>query len=169
MHVNRAVSWPLLAILAAALPASLAAAANDLPSFQAGYWSFKSTVTMPGANKPQVRTVNRCTDPGEDIRKKWEMLAGKACKFSPIEHAGNRYSYSSTCDRQGVSLWLKSVITVESDAAYHAETESHTNKQASRESIDAHRVGACPIVGPNAPKRTAAAPPSRNDPAALGH
>ena len=167
--MKRAAFLPLLAIFAATFPACLAAAASDLPSFQAGYWSFKSTVTMPGANKPQVRMVNRCTDPGEDIRKKWEMLAGKACRFSPIEHAGNRYTYSSTCDRQGVSLWLKSVIIVESNAAYRAETESHTNKQASRETIEAHRVGACPIVGPNAQKHTDASPPLRHDPATLRH
>lgn len=167
--MNRAAILCILAILATALPAYGAAAASDLPSFQAGYWSFKSTVTMPGTNKPQVRMVSRCTDPGEDIRKKWEMLSGKACRFSPVEHAGNRYSYSSTCDRQGVSLWLKSVITVESTAAYRAETESHTNKQASHETIEAHRVGACPLVGPNAPKRTAPSPASRNDPATLRH
>ena len=147
-------------VICTAFAANLALAA-DLPAFQAGYWSFSSTVSMPGANKPQVRTVNRCTNPGEDIRKKWETLAGHACKFSPIERAGNRYSYSSTCDRKGMSLSMKSVITVDSDAAYHAETESHTNKQASRETIVAHRVGTCPIVGKGA------AVSSRNDPVAV--
>lgn len=114
--------------------------------------------------------MSRCTDPGVDIRKKWAMLAGHACKFSPIEHSGNRYSYSSTCDRNGVSLWMKSVITVESDAAYRAQTESHTNKQASKETIEAHRVGECPIVGPKANpglgKRTPVT--SRNEPVPVG-
>ena len=158
-----------LTVLGAAL-ANVAFAA-ELPAFQAGYWSFSSTVTMPGANKPTVRSVNRCTNPAEDIRKKWETLAGHACKFSPIEHTGNRYSYSSTCDRGGISLWMKSVITVDSEAAYHAETESHTNKQASKENIVAHRVGACPIVGPNAAPAVGKRTPStsRNDPVPLGN
>ena len=96
-----------------------------------------------GASKPQLRTVSKCTNPTEDIRKKWDMLAVQSCKFSPVTHDGNRYSYSSVCEKNGVTLQSKSVITVESDSAYRVETESHTNNQAQKEVIVAKREGDC--------------------------
>ena len=120
------------------------AAADELPSFQQGLWSFSSTVNAPGGGKPKVRTVRKCTNPTEDIKKKWEMLATKTCKFSPITRTGKFYKYSSSCEKNGLSLSTSSVITVESTSAYRVETVSHTNNQAQKEVIVAKRVGDCP-------------------------
>jgi hypothetical protein len=118
--------------------------AGDLPSFQPGFWSFSSTVSLYGADKPQVRTMSRCADPTADIRSKWESLAAQSCKFSPVAHTGNQYSYSASCNKQGRAVSMKSVIVVKDENAYRVETLSHTNTQASREIIVARRVSSCP-------------------------
>jgi len=110
-------------------------------------WSFSSTTSLYGNGKPRVRTMTRCADPTEEIRKKWESLAAQSCKFSPMAHVENRYSFSSSCNTQGRVVSMKSVITVEKEDAYRVDTQSHTNTQASREIVIAHRVSDCPIGG----------------------
>jgi hypothetical protein len=129
----------VLAVLAGCSPAW----AGDLPSFQPGFWSFSSTVSSYGANKPQVRTMSRCADPTAEIRSKWESLSAQSCKFSPVTHTGNQYSYSASCNKQGRAVSMKSVIVVKDENAYRVETLSHTNAQASREIVAARRVSAC--------------------------
>ena len=61
-----------------------------------------------------------------------------------MTHDGNRYSYSSACEKNGLMLQSRSVITVESNSAYRVETDSRTNSQAQKEVIMAKRVGDCP-------------------------
>jgi uncharacterized protein affecting Mg2+/Co2+ transport len=130
-------------VLAAALTALPAMAADDLPAFQPGLWSFTITVQAQGAVKPQVQTLHRCANPTEDIRRKWQVLASKTCKFSPVAHDGKRYTYSSTCQKDQMLLNMKAVIIVESDQAYQVDTESRTNNQVRRESVVAKREGEC--------------------------
>lgn len=131
-------------MLAAALVALPGTAADDLPSFQPGLWSFTITVHAQGAVKPQVQTLRRCANPTDDIRRKWQVLASKTCRFSPVAHDGKRYTYSSTCQKDQMLLNMKAVITVDSAQAYQVETESRTNNQVRRESLVAKREGACP-------------------------
>jgi hypothetical protein len=131
------------AILGAWLLAGLAAAENEFPAFQPGLWSFTSTVTLKGANKPQVRTVRKCTNPTADIKKKWDILAMQSCKFSPMKHEGDRYSYTSFCEKNGLMLQSKSSIIVESSGAYRVETDSRTNNQTQKEVVEAKRLGDC--------------------------
>ena len=137
-HRLRSAAIPFLLLLTGP-----AMAENEFPSFQPGMWSFSSTVNLKGADKPQVREVRMCANPTDDIRKKWDALAEKSCKFSPITRTGNKYSYSSFCERDGLRLQSKSIIVVESSSAYRVETESRTNSQARKEVIDARRVGDC--------------------------
>jgi hypothetical protein len=118
-------------------------AADDLPSFEPGMWSFSSTVMTSNSNKPQTRSVRKCTDATDDIRKKWAALAQQSCKFSPVAHSGNKYSYSSVCQRNGMALEMKSTLTASSRTAYRVETESRTNSQMQKEVLVAQRIGAC--------------------------
>jgi hypothetical protein len=130
----------LLGIVAAAAPPP----SEELPTFQPGLWSFSVTMNQYGEKDPKVRTMTRCADPGEEIRKKWQSLAAQACKFSPVVHAGSQYSYSSSCNSQGRVVTMKSVIMADKADSYRVESESHTATQASREIIVARRVGDCP-------------------------
>jgi len=93
--------------------------------------------------KPQTQSVKKCTNPTDEIRKKWAMLAIETCKFSPVSRSGNRYSYSSTCQKDGMQLSLRAVITVQSDQAYRVETEATTNNQVRKELLIAKREGDC--------------------------
>ena len=125
--------------------AALAAGPPDeLPAFTPGLWSFSLSINHYGASQPQVRTMTRCADPADEIRKKWQSLATQACQFSPVTRDGSRYSYSSACDKQGRRISMRSVILAESADSYRVDTESHTPTEASREIVVARRVGACP-------------------------
>jgi hypothetical protein len=106
-------------------------------------WSFSSTVSAMAASKPQVRTVSKCTNPTEDIKKKWNALSIQSCKFSPMKHDGDRYSYTSFCEKNGLMLQSKSSIIVESSSAYRVETDSRTNNQTQTEVVEAKRLGDC--------------------------
>ncbi len=90
------------------------------------------------------RDLGWTTNPTDDIQKKWDMLARQSCKFSPVSRIGNRYSYSSTCDKNGLALRMTSVIIVESKSGYRVETESQTNSRVQKEILVAMRVGDCP-------------------------
>jgi hypothetical protein len=136
---KRVRRFAVLAVLAF----SCAVAADELPAFKQGMWAYSSTKTLKNGSKPQERKVQLCTSPTEDIRKKWDSLAGRACQFTPLRHNGAKYVYSSSCERNGVKLQTISVITVESDSSYRVDTESRTNNAAQKEAIVAKRVGDC--------------------------
>ena len=130
---------PFLLLAAAATPAH----GDELPSFQPGLWSFSVTVNHYGEKNPKVRTMTRCADPGAEIRKKWQSLAAQSCKFSPVTHSGNQYSYTSSCNSQGQVVSTKSVIQAEGQDSYRVDSEAHSAAQASREIVLARRVGDC--------------------------
>ena len=129
------------AIFSAFIGVSLAAG-DELPAFKQGMWAYSSTIAQ-GKSEPRVRTVRRCTNPSEDIRKKWQLLAAQACQFSPVKHDGKRYSYGSTCHQNGIALRMTTVISVDNDSSYQVETESRTNEAAQKEVLVARRVGDC--------------------------
>jgi Protein of unknown function (DUF3617) len=131
------------AAVLAALVCAGGAAADELPAFKQGLWSYTSTISLAGGRKPQARTVKKCTSPTEDIKKKWASLASKTCPMAPLKRAGAKYTYSSSCEKNGVALRTLSVITVESDASYRVDTETHTNNIAQKETLVAQRVGDC--------------------------
>lgn len=133
----------LLFAAMATLAVAPAATADDLPTFRAGLWSFKSTFMTQAATKPQTRSITLCTNPGDDIKKKWAALAAESCKFSPITHVGNRYSYQASCEKNGMLLATNAVIVVEGTDSYRVETESRTNSQVRKETLIAKREGAC--------------------------
>jgi Protein of unknown function (DUF3617) len=106
-------------------------------------WAYTSTITVKGGNRPQVRTVQRCTNPTEDIKKKWGMRVEQTCQFAPVRHNGDKYIYSSSCAKNGMTLQTTGVITVDSDSSYRVDTETRTNNLAQKEAIVAKRLGDC--------------------------
>jgi hypothetical protein len=130
-------------MLALPLCASAAAPVVDLPPLQQGQWQFRRSVTNEGQRQPVVRTMQMCSDPTADIRRKWEGLVGQACQFSPVQHVDNKYTYSAVCTKNGVSTRMMSTITVRGDSAYNAVTQSFTAEHRSSEIVSARRIGAC--------------------------
>ena len=139
--------WCMLLWASGSVAQGDSTAPDELPTFKPGMWSFSLTVNRYGEKNPQVHTMTRCADPGEEIRSKWRSLAAQSCKFSPITHTGNTWSYSSSCHNQGHTVSLKSLIIVDKEGSYRAESQSHTETQASREIVVARRVGDCPGPG----------------------
>lgn len=124
--------------------ASLATAslAEDPPAFRKGMWEFNRTVDS-GTAKSQTMTTKECTDPTDDMKKQDDMLTKAGCKMSPVTKSGNSYSFTSQCSIQGVDLQSKSVLSVESDAAYTVNVESQQGGQITKEVLVARRIGDC--------------------------
>jgi hypothetical protein len=139
-----------LAALALSGPCSPArAAAGDFPVLKPGLWEYQRTVAAKSAQaKAPTQTVRQCTSPSEDIKKKWTQLASADCKFSPIAHDDNRYTYTSVCRRNELALQMRSIITVNSDSDYRINTEWYGPGGGSKEVVTARRIGDCP-TGPN--------------------
>jgi hypothetical protein len=152
--MRRRLAWLSVALPLCGIAVALAV---DLPSFRQGQWDFKRSVTIVGQKQPAVQALQKCINPTDDIRSKWEALARQTCKFSPIKHAGNKYQYSAICSRNGVSTRMMSVITAQSDAAYDVVTESINGERRSIESLSAHRVGDCLQPASQAPAQAAPA------------
>ena len=154
IRIRSAKSAAAVTALGALLLSTARGAEDELPAFQTGLWSYTTTVTT-GIGKPEARKMQVCTNPTEDIKKKWDTLSSTSCKFTPVTHAGDRYSYSSVCQNSGVLLQLKgSIVVVQPGTAYQVETESRSNNQTRRELVVAQRVGDCTAgVGSQANER----------------
>ena len=132
------------AVLLAAALATGQAAADDWPALRAGLWEFNRTIETVGAQgKPETMQTRKCTNPSDDMKRQNDMLTKSGCKFSPVTRAGNTYSYSAVCKLQGASGTSKSVLTVESDAAYEIRIESDFGGEPTRELLRAKRTGDC--------------------------
>jgi len=143
MHVLLAPTVRYAALLVAA-PFAGATTAEDLPAFRARVREFNRTMeASTTTGKPQAIQTKQCTSPSDDMKKQNEMLTKGGCKFSPVDRAGNTYSYSAACDLQGASGTSKSELAFESDSAYVIRIESNLGGAPSREVLRATRVGDC--------------------------
>jgi hypothetical protein len=145
MRVMHRAAVAALAALALSGPSSpVLAASGDFPVLKPGLWEYQRTVAAKSAQaKAPTQTVRQCTSPSEDIKKKWAQLASADCKFSPIAHEDNRYTYTSVCRRNELALQMRSVITVHSDTDYRINTEWYGPGGGSKEAVTAHRIGDC--------------------------
>jgi Protein of unknown function (DUF3617) len=124
----------------------------DLPTLQQGQWDFTRSVMIEGQKQPALQTIQKCINPTDDIRAKWDALARQTCKFSPVRHTANKYQYSAICNKNGASTRMMSVITVQGPSAYEVVTESVNGERRSTESLSARRVGDCaPPAVPQTP------------------
>lgn len=126
-----------------ALPVSLAHA-DDLPSLRRGMWEFSRTMEGGNQGKAQTITNKKCTNPSEDMKRQNEMLSKSGCKFSPIARSGNTYIFTSDCSVRGISAQGKTALSVENDSAYTVNIETRQEKQVTKETLKARRIGECP-------------------------
>ena len=138
--VRRVVAVTLLACASLAA-LSVASLAEELPLFRKGLWQFKRSVH--GGAAPQEMTTQKCTSPSDDMRARNEKAAHDGCKVSPLTRSGSSYHFTFECVLQGTSISSDSVITVESDSAYHVEIDSRVGSAHTKESLDAKRLGDC--------------------------
>lgn len=133
-----------LALVLGALLAITAtvAAAQGPPEFQKGKWEF-TRIVDGGAGTPQTLTTSRCTSPSEDMRAQRDKGAKAGCKISPVTRSGSTYTYTATCDFQGVPVESTSVLTVDSASAYRINIQSKGGGKATKETLVAKRTGDC--------------------------
>ncbi len=132
---------PVLLALASLVALSSAALAEDLPPFRKGLWEFKRTVQ--GGAGPQEMKTQKCTSPSDDMKARNEKATRDGCTLSPLSRSGNSYRFTFECKLQGTSLRSESVLTVQSDSAYHVEIDSQVGGAHTKESLDARRLGDC--------------------------
>lgn len=96
--------------------------------------------TSPG--KAQTLNTRKCTDPSDDMKKSQENVI-KTCTTSSVVRSGNSYTFTATCDVQGVTMLSKSVITAESDSAYRIKVETRAGDRVGNELLVAKRTGDC--------------------------
>lgn len=130
-------------ILGASLPAGVSTA-GELPALRDGLWEISRTIEAPtDAGKPQTLQSRECFSPNAHMKKQQEMLQAIGCKFSPVVHAGNTYTFTADCDPD-TSGTSRSVLTVESDSVYSIRIESNIGGSESQELLRATRIGDCP-------------------------
>jgi hypothetical protein len=130
-------------LLLAAVAASPAAIAAELPAFKPGLWEFRRSVDG-GDGRPAALTHEKCTSPTDDMRAKTESLAQAGCRPSPVTRSGNLYTFSLECELQGVAVKTRTLIRFESDSAYVVDAESKQGSRTTREHLVARRLGDCP-------------------------
>ena len=143
MHVR----WEALSILAfvvLGVLATAAASADDWPSLRPGLWEFTRTIQSSRApGKPRVVKSTRCVDPVADMKQQNARLTKAGCRFSAMVRRGNTYAMSSQCKMAGMDVRSKTVITVESPAAYRLHVDTMEDGVPGKEDMTARRVGDC--------------------------
>jgi hypothetical protein len=129
--------------LLAAVVASPAAFADELPAFKPGFWEFRRSVDG-GDGRPAALTHQKCTSPTDDMREKTESLAQAGCQPSAVTRSGNLYTFSLECELQGVAVKTRTLIRFESASAYVVDAESKQGSTTTREHLVARRLGDCP-------------------------
>jgi hypothetical protein len=131
-----AVGWVVLAGVAGI---------GDWPTLTPGLWRFHRVVTRVGSNLPPDSMTNTsCADPVQDMRTRDAQLTKMGCTFTGPVRKGNAYTFGSTCTIQGRTARSTSVLTVLNPGAYRLTVNAQMGTQATREILEARRVGDCP-------------------------
>ena len=153
--------WAASAEPTAAAPTVAAARADELPHFQPGLWEYRRTLMKPGADKPQVSTFQKCSNPTTEFRQKMAELEKKGCQFLPAERNQQGYISQWTCPTPAGPMRFRDVLISQSDTTYQTVSEAHSDDKVVRTTIDAVRLGECADVGLlRIPKSKRANPPS---------
>jgi len=123
----------------------------ELPKFRSGLWEYRRTLVSGHAAKPQVTTIKKCADPGEEMRTKMGDLKKKGCQFAPLKHSNGRYISSWICQTQTGALRFRDVLTVKDENGYQDVSETHSAQSVTQQKIEATRLGECPGMGSGAP------------------
>jgi hypothetical protein len=139
--------------------ATSAAAAVELPNFQAGLWEYRRTVVKGDTASPQVSTLTKCVDPSAEIRKKMAELKSRNCQFAPLRRHGDSYASSWTCPTTDGAIRFRSVLTVTDPTSYVDMSETRSAQGVIQQKMEARRLGECPAPSVNAPPGSAKPPP----------
>jgi hypothetical protein len=139
--------------------ATTAAAAVELPTFQAGLWEYRRSVLKGDAASPQVSMLTKCVDPSAEIRKKMAELKSRNCQFAPLSRHGDSYTSSWTCPTTDGAVRFRSVLTVTDPTSYVDMSETRSGQGVIQQKLEARRVGECPAPSVNAPASSAKPPP----------
>jgi Protein of unknown function (DUF3617) len=152
---KRRIRWVLgcTLLLAEGGPAALAANSPELPVFQPGMWEYRRTMFNQGADKPQVSTVRKCSDPTSEIRLKMASLKGKSCQFEALRHTQDNYVSTWTCQTPNGPMRFHDVLTVTGATKYTDVSEAQMSQRVTRSRLEAVRVGECPAQRRDLPKR----------------
>ncbi len=131
-----------LLIGAAALAGAPPAAADELPPFRKGMWTFERTIDGGAGGRRQLSS-RKCTEPAAEMRAQNARMAKAGCTFSSFARAGNQYTMSAQCTVMGISSKTRTVVTVESDSAYRITVDGETDGARTHETLVARRMGDC--------------------------
>ncbi len=135
-------------LILAALPIAQQARAYDGPTFSKGLWLFQRSTefvtkhwVLPNARRVKVeQPVVRCVNPTEAMIETFRPVSIGACQSTAPEKKKNTFVFAKRCDYLGP---VKTVITIESDAAYRETNELLTGASPKRDIVVARRLGDC--------------------------
>lgn len=135
-------------LVLSALPVGQQALAYDGPTFSKGMWLFQRSTeyvtkhwVLPNARRVKVeQPVVRCVNPTEAMVETFRPASIGACQSTPPVRQKNTFVFAKRCDYLGP---VKTVITIESDAAYRETNELLTGASPKRDIVVARRLGDC--------------------------
>ena len=128
-------------------PATMGAAAVELPFFEPGLWQYRRTVVKDGSPRPQTSMLRKCADPSTEMREKMAELGKRSCRFAPLAHRHHRYISSWTCPTPLGPTSFRAVLIVRDPAGYTDLSEMRAREHVARQRIEAARIGECPASG----------------------
>ena len=84
--------------------------------------------------------MTRCVDPSDAMRETFRPASVGNCRSAQPQLDGNRYVFPLRCDYMGP---VKTVISVENDAAYTETNELSVGNLPKKETVVARRIGDC--------------------------
>lgn len=123
----------------------------ELPAFRFGLWEYQRTLMQGTTPTPQVTSMKKCVDPGEEMRAKMDSLKKRGCQFEPLRRHNDRYISSWVCQTQTGQLRFRDVLIVKDENGYQDVGETHSPQGVSQQKLTATRLGDCPGLGSGAP------------------
>ena len=134
-----------------AVPTQSAAAAAELPDFQAGLWEYRRIAVASDSARPRFDTLRKCADPSTEIRMKMARLKSRACQFTPLVRRDGGYVSSWTCPTPAGRISFRHVLIVRDATSYLAMSETRLGPRVVQQKIEARRLSECPGMGAGAP------------------
>ncbi len=118
---------------------------GEWPTLTPGMWRFHRVLMRVGRNAPPDTITNStCADPVQDMHTQDARLTKMGCTFTSPVRKGNTYTFGSSCTIQGRSASSTSVLTVAGPGAYRLVVNAQMGPDATREILEARRIGDCP-------------------------
>ncbi len=137
-------SSPVVLVLACALAAPLAAAAENL-AIQPGKWQIRTEIENSMMPEPRVETRTECvTDEEWDAERLMSQAQG--CSFSDVEASAGRLSWDVECTGPGGRMTGRAVYVSEGDSVDGKMDMAMQSGQTSvtmAMKFDGRRIGEC--------------------------